>query len=74
MTRYRLFVPGYIEAYADVELDDTDDKDSDELLALAMDEADLPGLCAHCSGWGQRHGMELGEWVWEDASLEAVDD
>jgi hypothetical protein len=34
--------------------------DEDEAVEAAFEE--LPHLCAQCSGWGQRAGVELGDW------------
>ena len=30
--------------------------------AIAEAYEHVPNLCAQCSGWGQRAGVELGEW------------
>jgi excinuclease UvrABC ATPase subunit len=49
------------------------DADSpEEAQEKADDFNDFPGLCAHCSGWGQRLGIELSD-VWEqDGEVEAT--
>ncbi|WP_107768493.1 hypothetical protein [Nocardioides terrigena] len=37
---------------------------ADEAQEKADEFNDFPGLCAQCSGWGQRLGVELSD-VWE---------
>ena len=32
----------------------------------------VPNLCAHCSGWGQKAGVELGEWETIDEDWPAL--
>jgi hypothetical protein len=31
----------------------------------AREEAyqEAPGICAQCSGWGRKYGMDIGEWT-----------
>ena len=53
-------------ASASITVEVPDDFDGDEYdareHAIEIAYADLPTLCAHCSGWGQKAGIELGEW------------
>lgn len=56
MPKYRVSLMRIDELTIEVEADDESDA-----IGLAFDGA--PGLCAHCSGWGQRWGVDEGEWA-----------
>lgn len=51
----------YLETRASTAIDvEADGKEEAYELALA---AGMPTICAQCSGWGQKHNLELGdEW------------
>lgn len=36
-------------------------EDYNEAIEKAYEEG-TPGLCAQCSGWGQKHSLDLGEF------------
>lgn len=55
MKRYRVWFETVASTVIEVEAEDEQD---------AVDAAydGVPGICAKCNGWGQRAGIELGEW------------
>jgi hypothetical protein len=72
---YKVHLTGHQSAAITVEAEDPDDA-----IDKALNEG-IPGICAHCSGWGQTWWREEGdEWtpesvtdadgqeVWSDAS------
>jgi hypothetical protein len=63
MAKYRVYLTTGASVAVDVEVDDS--LDPEEARDKAYDEAfqEAPsGVCAHCSGWGQPWGLDLGEW------------
>lgn len=65
MARYRVILETGASSVIEVE---ADDEESAEMLA--HDEA--PFVCAQCSGWGQRAGIEIGDW--ETGDIEKIGD
>ena len=55
MSKYRVPIQTLVTAYVTVEAED-----ETEAIDKAFDK--VPYLCAQCSGWGQEHSMDLGEW------------
>lgn len=58
--KYRAYYTTVASSYVEFEAEEGDD-----LLAAADDAANeqgLPNVCARCSGWGQKQGIELAEW------------
>lgn len=59
MTAYKVYLRTVASASIDVEAES-----EEEAIELAFDQA--PYLCAQCSGWGRKAGIELGEWSMAD--------
>ena len=66
MPKFRVMIPAFASAEVDVEAEDADDA-----VEKAVD-AELPYLCARCSGCGQDAVLELCEWDWANASAEEL--
>lgn len=62
MAKYRVNLTAFANLNITVEV--PDDLSSEEARGAAIEEAhqNAPNLCAHCSGWGKKYGLELGEW------------
>lgn len=67
MARYRVTLQTNAFAYVVV------DADSPEAAEEAAMDAELPMLCAQCSGWGQRYDLELSD-EWEPETVELDDE
>lgn len=64
MTTYKVIMTTYATGYVEVD-GDTEDEAIDKAYDLA------PTLCAHCSGLGKEHSLELGD-EWEIDTIEEV--
>lgn len=64
MATYRVFLTTGASTVIEVEADSEEGAET-----AAWDE--LPYVCAQCSGWGRRAGIEVGDW--ETDSIEKVD-
>lgn len=73
MSVYRLNVPIYADAYAEVEVPDEVEAEGFEAVNdYVTANADLPSLCAQCGGWGSHEGIELGEADWGNETIEKL--
>lgn len=64
MKTFRLYFTGGTSASVDVEAEDLD-----EAIDAAYDN--LPhGICAQCSGWGQKWSRDEGEWEFDEGGYE----
>jgi hypothetical protein len=67
MSEYRVYLTTTASFTVTVEAET-----EDEAIDLAYDEAPS-SLCAHCSGYGQHGGVDLGgEWQMDDDGIEQV--
>ena len=66
MKKYRVFFETGASLSIDVELSDEEiEATGGDPLAASIEKAydHLPGdVCAHCSGWGKKYSLDLGEW------------
>jgi hypothetical protein len=58
MAKYIVYLTTTASTSVGVEADDAD------AAVDAAESADMPTLCAQCSGWGQDYSLELSD-VWE---------
>lgn len=61
MPRYVVYFAATAETSMEVEAED-----SDEAIDLAWDQIEFPTLCTHCSGWGQKSSLSIGDWESND--------
>jgi hypothetical protein len=60
VSTYRVYLNATASFYVNVEAED-EDSAIDKAYEMAPRE-----VCAHCSGWGQAWGIDLGEWEADD--------
>ncbi len=70
MPKYRV----YLQTVASVSIE-VEAEDKEAAIDAAFEEVPS-GVCAQCSGWGQKWGLDLGEWGTEQfkVDMDAPDD
>ena len=61
MSRYRVYMSTGAGLSVSVEAED-----EESAIEAAYDVASSQYLCAQCAGWGQKWGLDLGEWEVDD--------
>lgn len=68
MAKYRVSMQTVATTVIEVEVPD-DVTDPEEIAERAYEEGTFPTICAHCSGWGKDHNLDLGD-EWEVSEYE----
>lgn len=58
MAKYRQWFSTGASGYVEVEADSPEEAGA----KIEQEIGDPGGLCAHCAGWRQNRGIDLGEW------------